>query len=341
MKRPEGFDPPGRSQPTPPGRKPVQPSRKGTAPAGSPPRAQPASPTLRNRPTSAEAPPPPTPSPRPKPAGSRRAPRPSDAGPRPDASARAELRRAVRERRRFERAEVRRFTRRARNRRLTAAIGLGVIVALLSLILAAVFSPILALREIRIEGASRVDPIAVHDAVSGQLGTPLALLDAGRMTTELSQFPLIRSYVTQIIPPETLVIRLVERQPVGAIGSGARFTLVDPAGVVIQEMTERPTGIPLISIGAASTSSDVFDSVVEVLLALPPGLLTQVDSVSATTRDDVSLVLTGVGQRVTWGSADGSDQKAALLAALIAVTDPSIPGEFDVSAPSNGVFRPA
>ena len=62
---------------------------------------------------------------------------------------------------------------------------------------------------------------------------------------------------------------------------------------------------------------------------------------SATTQDNVSLVLTGVGQRVTWGSADQSQRKAALLAALIAQTDPASAGEFDVSAPNNGVFRPS
>ncbi len=224
---------------------------------------------------------------------------------------------------------------------MTAAVVLGTVVTLVSLILAAVFSPILSLREIRVEGTSRVDSVAVHAAVSGQVGTPLALLDVGRLTAELGQFPLIRSYVTQIIPPETLVIRIEERQPVGAIAAGGQFTLVDPAGVVVQESAERPPGIPLIDIGTAATSSDVFDSVVEVLVALPEGLLAQVDTVSATTRDDVSLVLTGVGQKVTWGSADQSAQKSALLAALIAVTDPSRPGEFDVSAPSNGVFRPS
>jgi len=70
-------------------------------------------------------------------------------------------------------------------------------------------------------------------------------------------------------------------------------------------------------------------------------LLAQVDSISATSNDDVSFVLAGVGQAVQWGSADESDRKAVLLAALIRVTDPASPGTFDVSAPGNGVFRPS
>lgn len=322
MKRPEGFDPPGRSQPTPPGRKPVQPERR-TAPPRARPQRQPQQPV--------------PPREVPRTPGTQRPSR----SPRPDAAARSELRAASRERRRYERAEVRRFTRRARTRRLAVAVALGTIVTMIGLVLAAVFSPLLALREIRVDGTSRVSAEEVHAAVDGQLGTSLALIDYGRITTELGAFALIRSYVTEIVPPDTLLIHVVERQPVGALQTGGSYQLVDPAGVTVQESPERVPGVPLIDIGGAATSSVVFESVVEVLLSLPPSLLAQVDAISATTQDNVSLVLTGVGQRVTWGSADQSAEKAVLLAALIAATDPSRAGEFDVSAPSNGVFRPS
>ncbi|MFM9878367.1 MAG: FtsQ-type POTRA domain-containing protein [Rhodoglobus sp.] len=221
------------------------------------------------------------------------------------------------------------------------ALVLGTVASLILIILAAIFSPILALREIRIDGTARVSVDEVHAAVDGQLGTPLALLDFGEITNELAAFPLIRSYVTEIVPPDTLLIHIVERQPVGAVLTGGTYHLVDPAGVTVQVSAERIPGVPIIDVGGAPTPGVVFNAVVEVLLSLPPELLTQVDSASATTQDDVSLVLTGVGQRVTWGSADQSASKATLLAALIAVTDPASAGEFDVSAPTNGVFRPS
>ncbi|CAN5347933.1 hypothetical protein BH09ACT5_BH09ACT5_17870 [soil metagenome] len=261
--------------------------------------------------------------------------------PKPDASARAALRRAARERRKFERAEVRRFTRRARNRRVALAAVGGVILTLVLLVGAAVYSPILALRHVTVDGTSRIDPTEIVAAADDQLGTPLALIDYDKMTRALSAFPLIRSYVTEVVPPDSLVIHVTERQPVGSIASAAGFDLVDPAGIVVQQSAERLPGIPVIDLAGATTSSPSFEAVVEVLLALPPGLLSQVDSISASTKDDVSFVLTGVGQRVQWGSADRSDKKAALLAGLISVTDPASPGTFDVSAPGNGVFRPS
>ncbi len=77
----------------------------------------------------------------------------------------------------------------------------------------------------------------------------------------------------------------------------------------------------------------------EVLLALPPEVLAQVESISARTRDDVTLTLSGSGQRVVWGSASNSDRKAAILAALLARFAGSGPGEYDVSAPGSAVFR--
>ena len=331
MKRPEGFDPPGRQQPDPPGRKPVQPRQQ-----------KPKTASLRQqRPAAPPRPervqqPPRTPVRQSPPA---RRPLPSHE-PGPDAAARGALRKAAKERRRVERAEVRRFTRRTRNRRLSAAIAAGVVVTLVGLVVTAVYSPILALRTITIDGTSRLDPAALHAAVDDQLGTPLALIDFDRITKALSAFPLIRSYVTETVPPDTLLIHVVERQPIGQLLVAGQYKLVDPAGVSVQDSVQRVPGVPLIDIGTNDATSQPFASVVEVLLALPPALLAQVDSISATTQDDVSLVLAGVGQQVRWGSADQSAAKAKLLAALIAVTDPAQAGEFDVSAPGNGIFRP-
>jgi len=264
--------------------------------------------------------------------------RPSKAD-RPSAGSRAELARAARERRRAERAEVRRFTRRQRNRRVAWLSVVGVLVALAALLLVAVYSPLLALRTIVIEGTSRIPAADVETAVSGQLGTPLALIDFDRLERDLTAFPLIRSYTTKAVPPDTLVIQIVERQPVGQVSVTGGFELVDPAGVTIAQSSERVPGYPFID-ARGDLQGTAFRSMVEVLLALPSDLLATVDSVSATTQDDVSLVLTGVGQQVRWGSAEDSATKAKVLAALIAVTDPATPGIFDVSAPGTAVFRP-
>ena len=234
---------------------------------------------------------------------------------------------------------MRRFTRRARNRRSVLLALSGLVVVLVGLVLVAVYSPILALRTITVEGTSRIDAAQVQAAVSGQLGTPLALVDFARMTEELGAFPLIRSYVTETVPPGTLIIRIVERQPVAVVIRDGGYELVDPAGVTIALSPERPAGVPLIALGAATVDSQGFRIAVEVLLSMPAELIGQVDSIKANTQDDVTMVLAS-GQRVQWGDAEDSAKKARLLKTLLGVIDPSRAGTYDVSAPNNAVFSP-
>lgn len=254
--------------------------------------------------------------------------------------ARRELARAARERRRFERGEVRRFTRRSRSRRRVWISLSAVAVVLVGVLAVAVYSPLLALRTVTIDGTARVDAAAVQKAVESQTGTPLALIDYGEITHQLAQFPLIRSYVTELVPPDTLLIHIVERAPVAAVVNGATFDLLDPAGIVVQSSPTRPEGVPVISIGDQDAKSAAFSSVIEVLLALPPEVLAQVDTISASTKDDVTFSLRGVGQSVVWGSSENSAYKAKVLAAMVAHEDPASKVEYDVSAPGSVVVTP-
>jgi cell division protein FtsQ len=257
------------------------------------------------------------------------------------AAARKQARRASSERRRVERVEVRRFTRRSRHRRATL-VSLGAVVLLLvASVAVAVFSPLLSLQTIRVEGTERVDASAVQSALDGQLGTPLAMIDFDEVTRELAAFPLIASYVTETAPPHTLVVRIQERQPVATVAAGEGFELVDPAGVVVQELDARQEGVPLVDVGGAALDGPVYRSVADVLLALPVTLRSTVDTVTASTADDVTVQLTS-GERVVWGSADESAKKAQVLAGLIADQarrDPGASVEYDVSAPDNGIIR--
>jgi len=307
VKRPEGFDPQARRQPpTPP---PVEKQER----AARVPRAQKA-PKERNTFVDDER-----------------------AATRELREARRELRAAARDRKKFERGEVKRFTKRTRTRRAIVTTAISMVVVLAVLFAVAVFSPLLALREITIEGTTRIDKTEVLEAVDGQLGTPLALLDLARLENELATFPLIRSFVTETVPPNTLVIHIVEREPVGVVANGEKYDLVDPAGVVIQTVDERPDVLPLIT---ASSDSDVaFDSIVEVLLVLPDDLLERVNTITATTKDDVMFRLRGDRQRVVWGSVDDSAEKARVLDILLGKKNSADVREYDVRAPEAVVVK--
>lgn len=305
MKRPEGFD------------RPAAPAERASARPGASRTA-----TL-TRPPREDAPAPPA--------------RP-DRRRDPAREAKAQLRAAQRARRREERREVRRFTRRARRRRV-AWLSAGVVVlTVIGLLAVAVYSPLLALRHVQVQGTSRLDAAQLERAVDGQLGTPLALLDENRITRELRPFSLIRSYAVEIVPPDTMVIHVVERTPIGVLPTGSGFQLVDPAGVPVADSESRPAGVPLIQLpDGQGVKSAAYRAMAEVLVALPPDLLAKIDTISATTRDDVGFTLTGGSQKIVWGTADDSAAKAQTLAAMPEYRSGQA-GTFTVSSPTTAIF---
>jgi cell division protein FtsQ len=277
-----------------------------------------------------------------------RAPKPSRTRVRPDKSSateasaarqdRRKLRKAASARRKFERSEVRRFTKRTRHRR-AAWVTIAAIVASLAVVLAvAVYSPILALREITVDGTNRVSTEEVTAALDDQLGTPLALIDFGEIRSELAAFPLIRSYVTETVPPNTLRIHVVEREAIGTVERRGSFEQVDPAGVVVASSSERPAG-PLIDVSGTGTDTAVFASAVEVLLTMPQAVLDRIDVISARTADNVRLTLRDTGSTVAWGSADDSELKGQVLARML--ERPECAGQVvDVTAPLAPICGP-
>ncbi|WP_166671329.1 FtsQ-type POTRA domain-containing protein [Cryobacterium psychrophilum] len=253
------------------------------------------------------------------------------------AAAGAVLRGARRARKRFERAEVRRFTWRSRRRRTIWTVALGSSVVLLGGVIAAAYSPLMALRTIDVVGADRVGTEQVVGALDDQIGTPLPLIDFTRVKEQLASFTLIESFVTESRPPGTLVVRIVEREPIGVITSETGFDLVDAAGVRIESSAERPAGYPQIE-APDGVGSAGFLAAGEVIHALPDGIRTELDSVAAATTDDVTLGLIG-GAKVVWGSAEQSELKAVVLAALMVGHPTGSVNEYDVSSPNSAVLR--
>ncbi|MCU1477388.1 MAG: cell division protein FtsQ [Subtercola sp.] len=358
MKRPNGFPPPPppgqqapASSPTPPKSvRPIRPAAKaGAAPQPNAEPESPASPKSASaRSTSRDT--------APKPASTAaksatiaaksrdtapnhfasRAPSPSRTR-SDEALARKNVRVAERKRRRYERSEARRFTERSRRRRLTWIISAAVLVGLVLVVVFTAYSPLFAVRSVDIEGTSRIDASQVQSALADQLGKPLALVDYGAIKNDLATFTLIQSYSTESQLPNTLVIRIVERQPVGAVASGTGFDLVDPAGVVVAHSDQRPDGFPTIDLAGGPVGSPGFLGATAVLAALPADLLAKVDSVSAATPDSVTLVLTGSGQKVVWGSVDNSALKAEVLDKLIGTQSPNDAVTYDVSSPDTPI----
>lgn len=252
--------------------------------------------------------------------------------------AKKKLKEAVKARKAFERDEVRRFTAHLRRRRIVWASIAGSFVAIVIFVGVGMFTPILALQNIVVEGATRVPADQIIASLQPELNKPLPLVDMGAVRKAVEAQPLVKSYSTVAVPPHTLVVKVVERAPVGYLPSPNGFTMVDPAGVVIEESEERIPGLPLLTVEGDSTRSKGFAAAIDVINSLPAGLSGQLDEVIANSTDDVTLILTG-GARVFWGGPENAAMKNRVLSQLLALNPVGTVAEYDVSSPKTAVVR--
>jgi cell division protein FtsQ len=199
-------------------------------------------------------------------------------------------------------------------------------------------SPALSLQKVVVEGAERLQPGEVAQALNSLQGEPLARVSTERVGNALAPLSLIQAFETRIEPPGTLVVTIVERKPIGAVAQGSQYSVVDAAGVKLWESAASPLDLPIILV-AADQNSPSYGAVSRVLLALPDELLSRVDAITATTLDDVRFSIRGASHEVVWGSSNRAREKARVLTAALraAGSDPS--QIIDVTTPESVVIR--
>lgn len=250
--------------------------------------------------------------------------------------AEADLKRAQRERRGRERREQRRFTEHLRVRRRRVLVVASVILGLALFVLVGVFTPIMAVREVQVQGAQAVNAEQLQQALSRFEGVPLALVSDQDVHRAIESFPLIQRYAVERIPPHTLIVRIEERTAVIAMEREGGFDLLDPAGVLLGRVAERPAGVPLGSPELTDIASPAFLAAANIVRDMPDDLRQQLVSVRASNAQDVSFTLAS-GTEVLWGEAKETQRKSVVLRSMIASI--GAPSLIDVSAPEAPVFK--
>jgi cell division protein FtsQ len=235
--------------------------------------------------------------------------------------------------------EARKFTAYSRRRKitfLTLSLSFG---SLTLLVIATLVTPIMAVQTIQVEGIKLLKEDSVVNALKKEIGKPLPLVNAADVAESLKSFSLIESFSLVSLPPNTLLVRVSERQPIGVVQVSGTNYLYDPAGVRISIATGRES-LPKILIASAPEESKEFKAAIEVLMALPANLLGNVSEINAKSKDDVVLALRGLsGQKIIWGDGSDSVLKSKVLEALIANQKSTDRVTYDVSSPNAPVVR--
>jgi cell division protein FtsQ len=108
----------------------------------------------------------------------------------------------------------------------------------------------LAIANVQVEGRSRASREAVLKAVAVARGTPILAVDPAETKQRLEAVPWIRSASVERRFPDTLHIRLVERQPLAFWQRQGKLVLIDRDGVVIRTERLDSFGNLIVLVGA-------------------------------------------------------------------------------------------
>jgi cell division protein FtsQ len=245
---------------------------------------------------------------------------------------------ATKRRKRAQKEEYRSLTLATSRRRRVWGVSMGSIGALLIAVTIVTLSPLLALQNVQVEGSKRLDASEIQDALAGLYGEPLARVSPEHIAKALEPLTLIQAFTTRIELPHTLVVSVVERTPIGVVSAPGGFAVLDAAGVVLWSEVDQPEDLPLLS-SSPERNPAGFEAVTRALVALPPDIVGQIESISATTLDNVRFTMRSSDHRVVWGSSDRAREKAKVLAASLIAAGSATPKLIDVSTPESVVIR--
>lgn len=210
-------------------------------------------------------------------------------------------------------------------RRLRIVLGVAAFAAVALLAWVVAHSSLLGMDTVEVRGTSRLDPSAVRTAAAIDDGAPLLFLDDGAVAQRVERLPGVASASVRTELPGTVVIEVVERQPVAWADAPAPddTALLDASGRVIARVTDPPTGLLRldgVTAGAVGTRVAHADSLRPVG-RLPVALRLMTDHLALTPRGGAVLVLRagdlGAG-RVVLGDAADSAHKGEVALALLA-----------------------
>lgn len=216
-------------------------------------------------------------------------------------------------------------------------------------------SSLFAVAEVRVSGVSGGQAEAVRTVAAVEPGQPLLAVDLAAVAAEVEALAWVREVAVSRVPPSTVDVAVVPREPVVNVGVARAWWLVDADGVVVAGglRSDLPRIEALASV-LPPPGEEVADAAVRNALAahlrLPEGVRERVDRYEAPSARGLLLHLADEDVLVRLGLAERVELKAEVLGLLLeqareqaALADREGLGiaEIDVRAPDNPVLVPA
>jgi cell division protein FtsQ len=178
------------------------------------------------------------------------------------------------------------------------------------------FSSVLGVREIQVVGNLGLPAQRIQQVAGVAEGKPLATVDLAEVEDRIGRIPQIESVVVSRGWPGTLLVEIVEREPVAVVQVGFKFALMDRHGVVTEIRDVAPPALPVLRVDRPGPNDPATAAALTVMGALPADLAPRVAEVLAPSAETVSLRLKD-GSTVVWGGGDRPADKARILVTLL------------------------
>lgn len=238
---------------------------------------------------------------------------------------------------RARRIEVRRDQGR---RRLQRLVDVGVLATVALGFAAALWSPLLDVDEVRVDGAARSGQQAVLEQAGISVGDRLAGLDLHAAGARVAALPWVQEVQLTRGLDGVVTIDVQERTPVAAVASAGESLLVDAEGRVLGPASSAPdAGAPVVLEGVeAPTPGGYLGAGAADALALAEAVTGTVPGAVAAVRAEGLTATLAQGGEVRFGDATQLDAKVRSLATMLDQVDLSCLAVLDLRLPSNAVL---
>lgn len=202
----------------------------------------------------------------------------------------------------------------------------------ISLLIAAFFTPLFAIKQITVVGTERLSAEKLVSTLQPLLDKPLTMVSNQEVTDLLSGFELIETFALQAEPPNTLRVKVRERQPLLIINQSGQRQMFDAAGVRIAVATPQDN-FPVFDFQGNTQQDPRFAHAVELLLSLPLDTYSSMSSISVSDQLTSQFVLKDSGIKVFWGANTEPLLKAEVLDSLLQTSGDKV-RRIDVSSPN-------
>jgi len=208
---------------------------------------------------------------------------------------------------------------------------------LASLVAASYLTPLFAIERISVTGNERIPSAEVASALDDLVGRALPTVSETEVATLLADFGLIETFALQAEPPNTLRIKIRERQPLVLLVRGGQNLMYDAAGIEIGP-TDQLGEYPFFVFDGDPLEDARYRVGMELLLSLPVEIYQEIFALEVSNALTIRLELKEQNLQVIWGGTDDPLLKSEVLLSLIATgLDDGV--TVDVSSPTSPVVR--